>query len=113
MTVTFQGLAVMMPPKGKLHGVFGSPGCWLLMWWPCVTASNFGGTAPYMAPEMLRNEGYDFLADVWSIGPTAEFAHFPVTWSRFMTFLILCNGRFSSLSIGLWEFSIFSWRGAN
>eukprot|EP00913_Durusdinium_trenchii_P009944 g9333.t1 len=45
------GLAVMMPPKGKLHGVFG--------------------TAPYMAPEMLRNEGYDFLADVWSIGSVA------------------------------------------
>ncbi len=36
-----------------------------------------------MAPEMLRNEGYDFLSDVWSIGPTAEFAHFPVnTGSR-------------------------------
>lgn len=55
----------MMPAKGKLHGVFG--------------------TAPYMAPEMLRNEGYDFLADVWSIGPTAEF-EIPLSefadWSR-------------------------------
>lgn len=54
------GLAVMMPPKGKLHGVFG--------------------TAPYMAPEMLRNEGYDFLADVWSIGSVAYllvFGSFP------------------------------------
>ena len=26
-----------------------------------------------MAPEMLRNEGYDFLADVWSIGVAAMF----------------------------------------
>ena len=24
-----------------------------------------------MAPEMLRNEGYDYLADVWSIGVLA------------------------------------------
>lgn len=54
------GLAVMMPQKGKLHGVFG--------------------TAPYMAPEMLRNEGYDYLADVWSIGSVAYllvFGSFP------------------------------------
>eukprot|EP00438_Fugacium_kawagutii_P032850 Skav216109 [mRNA] locus=scaffold1946:70554:94906:+ [translate_table: standard] len=37
-------------------------------------------TAPYMAPEMLRNEGYDFLADVWSIGSVAYllvFGSFP------------------------------------
>mmetsp|Transcript_65194 Transcript_65194/g.153505 ORF Transcript_65194/g.153505 Transcript_65194/m.153505 type:complete len:440 (+) Transcript_65194:101-1420(+) len=54
------GLAVMMPKTGRLSGVFG--------------------TAPYMAPEMLRNEGYDFLADVWSIGSVAYllvFGSFP------------------------------------
>ncbi|CAK9004542.1 Serine/threonine-protein kinase 32A [Durusdinium trenchii] len=60
LTRALGSLAVMMPPKGKLHGVFG--------------------TAPYMAPEMLRNEGYDFLADVWSIGSVAYllvFGSFP------------------------------------
>ncbi|CAE7572286.1 Prkd1 [Symbiodinium natans] len=59
------GLAVMMPKTGKLSGVFG--------------------TAPYMAPEMLRSEGYDFLADVWSIGSVAYllvFGSFPYSPSE-------------------------------
>ena len=43
------------------------------------------GTAPYMAPEMLQNEGYDFLADVWSIGCVAYllfFGNFPYSPSE-------------------------------
>ncbi|CAE8583081.1 unnamed protein product [Polarella glacialis] len=54
------GLAVQMPKQGKLTGVFG--------------------TAPYMAPEMLRGDGYDFLVDVWSVGAVAYlmvFGNFP------------------------------------
>ena len=38
-----------------------------------------------MAPEMLRNEGYDFLADVWSIGSVAYllvFGSFPYSPSE-------------------------------
>mmetsp|Transcript_90038 Transcript_90038/g.160309 ORF Transcript_90038/g.160309 Transcript_90038/m.160309 type:complete len:471 (-) Transcript_90038:54-1466(-) len=46
------GLAVTMPANGKLvKGVFG--------------------TAPYMAPELLRGSGYEFRVDVWSIGVIA------------------------------------------
>ena len=67
----------MMPKTGKLSGVFGQ----LLIFPHCVMLPEqahaawqslclLRGTAPYMAPEMLRNEGYDFLADVWSIGAT-------------------------------------------
>eukprot|EP00928_Gymnodinium_smaydae_P021989 TRINITY_DN18614_c1_g1_i1.p1 TRINITY_DN18614_c1_g1~~TRINITY_DN18614_c1_g1_i1.p1 ORF type:complete len:497 (+),score=38.13 TRINITY_DN18614_c1_g1_i1:33-1493(+) len=38
------------------------------------------GTAPYMAPEMLREEAYDERVDVWSYGTVAYlmlFGHFP------------------------------------
>lgn len=55
------GLAVALPANGgKLHGVFG--------------------TAPYMAPEMLKGDGYDALVDVWSVGAVAYlmvFGNFP------------------------------------
>lgn len=42
------GLAVIVPKFGKASGVFG--------------------TAPYMCPEMIREELYDTKADVWSLG---------------------------------------------
>eukprot|EP00440_Ansanella_granifera_P002262 gb/GFBE01002454.1/.p1 GENE.gb/GFBE01002454.1/~~gb/GFBE01002454.1/.p1 ORF type:complete len:447 (+),score=82.15 gb/GFBE01002454.1/:1-1341(+) len=54
------GLAVLMPKTGRLNGVFG--------------------TAPYMAPEMLKGDGYDYLVDVWSVGAVAYllvFGSFP------------------------------------
>jgi serine/threonine protein kinase len=54
------GLARMLPETGKLHGVFG--------------------TAPFMAPEMLRQLPYDQEIDVWSFGVVAYtllFGSFP------------------------------------
>ena len=53
------GLAAAMPQSGKLFGVYG--------------------TAPYMAPEMLTNVGYDYLVDIWSLGAVA----FLLTYGRF------------------------------
>lgn len=57
------GLAARMPSNGnKLTGVFG--------------------TAPYMAPEMLKSEGYDYLVDIWSTGALAYllvYGSFPYT----------------------------------
>ncbi|CAE7758942.1 MKK1 [Symbiodinium necroappetens] len=53
------GLAAAMPQVGKLFGVYG--------------------TAPYMAPEMLTNVGYDYLVDIWSLGAVA----FLLTYGRF------------------------------
>ena len=53
------GLAAAMPLSGKLFGVYG--------------------TAPYMAPEMLTNVGYDYLVDIWSLGAVA----FLLTYGRF------------------------------
>ncbi|CAJ1350717.1 unnamed protein product [Effrenium voratum] len=56
------GLAATMPAVGKLGGIYG--------------------TAPYMAPEMLRGVGYDYLVDVWSLGAVAyllSFGRFPYT----------------------------------
>ncbi len=29
---------------------------------------TFCGTVEYMAPETVKNEGYDFSIDVWSLG---------------------------------------------
>ena len=54
------GLASAMPNGSKLSGVYG--------------------TAPYMAPEMLLNKGYDYLVDIWSMGAVAfllTFGKFP------------------------------------
>lgn len=60
------GLAARMPSNGtKLSGVFG--------------------TAPYMAPEMLKSEGYDYLVDIWSTGALAYllvYGSFPYTPSE-------------------------------
>eukprot|EP00490_Sorites_sp_Unknown_P009064 CAMPEP_0114639248 /NCGR_PEP_ID=MMETSP0191-20121206/1062_1 /TAXON_ID=126664 /ORGANISM="Sorites sp." /LENGTH=441 /DNA_ID=CAMNT_0001851089 /DNA_START=51 /DNA_END=1376 /DNA_ORIENTATION=+ len=54
------GLAAAMPQAGKLQGVYG--------------------TAPYMAPEMLKSLGYGYLVDIWSLGAVAfllAFGKFP------------------------------------
>jgi len=54
------GLAAAMPAVGKLQGVYG--------------------TAPYMAPEMLKSHGYGYLVDIWSLGAVAfllAFGKFP------------------------------------
>eukprot|EP00931_Biecheleriopsis_adriatica_P089852 TRINITY_DN63927_c0_g1_i1.p1 TRINITY_DN63927_c0_g1~~TRINITY_DN63927_c0_g1_i1.p1 ORF type:complete len:440 (-),score=72.58 TRINITY_DN63927_c0_g1_i1:153-1472(-) len=54
------GLAAEMPKSGLLTGVFG--------------------TAPYMAPEMLKSEGYDQSSDMWSVGAVAYllvYGNFP------------------------------------
>lgn len=54
------GLAAAMPAVGKLQGVYG--------------------TAPYMAPEMLKSQGYGYLVDIWSLGAVAfllAFGKFP------------------------------------
>ena len=32
------------------------------------TVSNISGTDVYMAPEILRGEEYDTMADMWSLG---------------------------------------------
>ena len=34
--------------------------------------SNRAGSKPYMAPEVLRQEPYDYRVDVWSIGCVAQ-----------------------------------------
>jgi serine/threonine protein kinase len=46
------GFAALMPWTGRLLY-----GCY--------------GTAPYMSPEMVRNEGHSLSTDVWSLGATA------------------------------------------
>lgn len=54
------GLAAILPKRGGLGGVYG--------------------TAPYMAPEMLKSERYAELVDIWSLGATVYlmlFAEFP------------------------------------
>jgi len=54
------GVSQMMPESGKIMGV--------------------AGTAPYMAPEMVKGDGYDYGADMWSLGATAHllvFGKFP------------------------------------
>jgi serine/threonine protein kinase len=59
------GLSARLPKSGKLLGVCG--------------------TAPYMCPEMLLNEGYDEKADLWSVGVIAyvllfgEYPYMPRT----------------------------------
>jgi serine/threonine protein kinase len=52
------GLATILPPKKKLHGI--------------------AGTAPYMSPELLGSDGYDDKTDVWSLGVTAYVMLFGV-----------------------------------
>jgi len=52
------GLATVLSPKKKLHGV--------------------AGTAPYMSPELLGLNGYDEKTDVWSLGVTAYVMLFGV-----------------------------------
>eukprot|EP00747_Dinoflagellata_sp_TGD_P016779 gnl/TRDRNA2_/TRDRNA2_125355_c0_seq8.p1 gnl/TRDRNA2_/TRDRNA2_125355_c0~~gnl/TRDRNA2_/TRDRNA2_125355_c0_seq8.p1 ORF type:complete len:448 (-),score=88.46 gnl/TRDRNA2_/TRDRNA2_125355_c0_seq8:53-1396(-) len=44
------GLSVVVPKKGKLHGLVG--------------------TGPYMSPEMLERKGYTELTDMWSFAVT-------------------------------------------
>jgi serine/threonine protein kinase len=52
------GLSVIFPPSGKRRGL--------------------RGTAPYMCPEMIRDEWYDGKADMWSFGVTAYVLLFGV-----------------------------------
>jgi serine/threonine protein kinase len=52
------GLSVTLPPNGKKRGLCG--------------------TAPYMCPEMIRDECYDWKADVWSFGVVAYLLLFGV-----------------------------------
>ena len=65
-----------------------------------------------MAPEMLRNEGYDFLADVWSIGVAAMFGAIlacKIFWINLSALDGSC--RLRSLPAGLWQLSVLAFRG--
>jgi serine/threonine protein kinase len=60
------GVSRRMPPNGKI-------------------LKGYGGTAPFMSPEMISSEPYDYRADVWSMGVIVYaflFGEFPYAPQR-------------------------------